>query len=299
MRRSADRGFTLVELLVIVAIIGLLIALLLPAVQAARESARRTQCANNLRQLSVAAQNFHAAKDCFPASWVNGDERIAWGISLLPYVEQTSIAAEWNKSAAWWEPPNDKLLATPISVYKCPTAWSTSTYEYIEPGRPSIYATSDYRGCEGANASDPVVANIWNLVGWQPGVVARKYIASKDITDGLSNTLLLVEAVGGKQLFAPGGGPHTPSEIWFPGDGAWVGRSLSGVSPANFGVLKKVGLCTVNCSNAYDYPPYSFHPNLAQAILCDGAVRTLGEDIDPVVLSSLYPYNEGQVTGSY
>jgi hypothetical protein len=270
----------------------------LPAVQAAREAARRTQCANNLRQLGVAAQNYHAQQKHFPASWVNGDERISWGLSLLPMLEQAALAAAWNESAAWWEPPNDQLVATPISVYKCPASWSAPTYQFESPNRPSTYASTDYRGCQGANASDPAVAH-WNLSGWQPGVVARQYVAAKDITDGLSQTVLLVEGVGGKQLFGPGGGPHTPSDIWYPTDGAWVGRSFSSVSPVKYGERIKIGVCTVNCSNMYDYGPYSFHPGLAQTVLCDGAVRPLSEEIDPVVLSCLYPYDDSQPVGSY
>jgi hypothetical protein len=135
----------------------------------------------------------------------------------------------------------------------------------------------------------------WNLSGWLWGVVSRSYVSPAQITDGLSATVLLVESPGGKDLFCPDGGPDVPATIWYPTDGAWVGRAFSSVSPANYAQAKKLARCTVNCSNRYDYGPYSFHPQMALCVLCDGAVRTLREDIDPIVLSGLYPYNEAEI----
>jgi type II secretory pathway pseudopilin PulG len=288
-------AFTLVELLTVIAIIGTIVAMMLPAIQHAREAARRSQCASNLRQLGLAGQNYHAVRRHFPASWKDGDERVAWGISLLPFLEQRAISDPWDENKPWWAPPNVELVATQLAVYKCPTAISPSTYEYKEANRPKVYGTNDYKGCDGAQANDPAVAH-WNLTGWQSGVVSREYIGAERITDGLSNTLLFVESVGGKEIYGLGGNPHRPSPtIWYPGDGAWVGRALSGVSPVKYGEYMKVAICGVNCSNRYDYGPYSFHPGLAQAVLCDGAMMTLEESIDPAVLAGLYSFQEAQL----
>src|SRR3954471_13608841 len=108
LRRRACRafGFTLVELLVVIAIIGILVALLLPAIQAARESARRMQCQNNLKQIGVAMLNFHEAKKAYPSAGTNSDdfyytdpkiaatagfERFSWGYQILPYLEETTL----------------------------------------------------------------------------------------------------------------------------------------------------------------------------------------------------------------
>jgi prepilin-type N-terminal cleavage/methylation domain-containing protein len=295
---APEGGFTLIELLVVVGILAALVALLLPAVQAARESARRAQCGNHLHQLGVGAQLFHDRHKHFPGSWVGGDERVSWGLGLLPFIEQQSLADQWAAALQWWEDPNAALVAWPIAIYKCPTSPSPDVYEYDEAGRPSLYASLDYKGCQGANASDASIAH-WNLTGWLWGVVCRKYVAAREITDGLSSTVLLVESVGGKEIFGPGGGPFAPSEIWYPTDGAWVGRALSSVSPAQYAKMQKLGRCSVNCTNKYDYGPYSFHPGVAMSVNCDSSVRTLAETIDDAVLCGLYCYNEGQLIGQY
>jgi hypothetical protein len=137
------------------------------------------------------------------------------------------------------------------------------------------------------------------MSGWIWGVVSRKYVSAEQITDGLSQTILLVESVGGRTIYNPYNGPNIPTEIWYPTDGAWVGRSMSSVSPVKYADRVKSSQCTINCLNMYDYGPFSFHHDLAQCILCDGAVRTLHTDIDPAVLSGLYTYHDAQTIGTY
>src|SRR5688572_21956424 len=97
MKRNGQAlGFTLVELLVVIAIIGILIGLLLPAVQAAREAARRTNCANNFKQTTLALHNYHSAHRTFPAGAVWDTETNynawSWSVSILPYFEESSIS---------------------------------------------------------------------------------------------------------------------------------------------------------------------------------------------------------------
>ena len=105
--RRPRRGFTLIELLVVISIIGVLIALLLPAVQSAREAARRTQCGNNLKQLGLAVHNYHTSSNVVPpmvtypggqftqsSGWAS-----SWTVAILPYIEQTAMASAYNYSA--------------------------------------------------------------------------------------------------------------------------------------------------------------------------------------------------------
>src|SRR5437868_9206492 len=105
--RFARSAVTLVELLVVIAIIGVLVALLLPAVQMARESARRTQCANHLKQLGLAAQNFNDIRSWLPPTRVSNDGTdanqnfVTWAILLLPFVEQQNCYSQWDVTMAY------------------------------------------------------------------------------------------------------------------------------------------------------------------------------------------------------
>ena len=101
-RRTA---FTLVELLVVIAVIGILIALLLPAVQQAREAARRSQCRNNMKQLGLALHNYHDTHLAFPPGWIGvaggvqdpeGESGVGWGALILPYMDQSALFSEFN-----------------------------------------------------------------------------------------------------------------------------------------------------------------------------------------------------------
>ena len=121
-------GFTLVELLVVIAIIGLLVGLLLPAVQSARESARRMQCQNNLRQLGLAILNFHDVHGVFPASgWTTAGpgnpqgKYVGWRALTLPYIEQEMLQDLYNFRVHWWEGTNPTAGAVPVRTFQCPS----------------------------------------------------------------------------------------------------------------------------------------------------------------------------------
>ncbi|MFH1920921.1 MAG: DUF1559 domain-containing protein, partial [Planctomycetota bacterium] len=156
MNSRSRSGFTLVEVLVVIAIIGILIALLLPAVQAAREAARRSQCANNLKQFGLAAHNYHDTFKVFPPALLNSGRMCnaatnpSWGVGpgtlnttgwtmLLPFYEQQAIYDQWDfnlpssvsvSNASWCSnilPPvgtsdkNAPLVGTRLSVHECPS----------------------------------------------------------------------------------------------------------------------------------------------------------------------------------
>ena len=137
-KRTRPAGFTLVELLVVIAIIGVLVALLLPAVQAAREAARRMQCSNNLKQLGLAAHNFHSALQKLPPGFLgpvpaskttSGDQCVGVLAFLLPYLEQQTVydgievdlrvehrAPYWVNDAPTWTTAQYKL-----AMFRCPS----------------------------------------------------------------------------------------------------------------------------------------------------------------------------------
>jgi prepilin-type N-terminal cleavage/methylation domain-containing protein len=140
---SKQHAFTLVELLVVIAIIGILIALLLPAVQAARESGRRIQCANHLKQLGLAIHNFHDARRGFPPSII-ADDKPGWHWVILPYLENADIQSIYDGQPSFYA-LSPQLKRTSISVYLCPTRG------FREPTVPAgdrtyLGAVGDYAG---------------------------------------------------------------------------------------------------------------------------------------------------------
>lgn len=140
-KRNNERGFTLVELLVVIAIISILIGMLLPAVQATREAARKMQCSNNLRQLGLAMHNYHSAYKQFPAgyysyktrdgsgpAWAHIDPLTwdagpgwGWGAMILPFIEQASTAEHLNYSEPIWSAANEEGIAAELPVFLCPS----------------------------------------------------------------------------------------------------------------------------------------------------------------------------------
>jgi len=117
------RGFTLVELLVVIAIIGMLIALLLPAVSAARESGRRVQCANNLRQIGIALNAYHEAYLTFPygSTYGNGNWYPTWAVLILPQLDQDAVLNKYNPSQPVYGAANQAVANTPMPVFACPS----------------------------------------------------------------------------------------------------------------------------------------------------------------------------------
>jgi prepilin-type N-terminal cleavage/methylation domain-containing protein/prepilin-type processing-associated H-X9-DG protein len=201
--RSGSSGFTLVELLVVIAITGVLVALLLPAVQTAREAARRAQCANNLRQLALAAHNFHGVHGNFPAGLEQFESPASprfRGTSLfaflLPHIEEGALLADWNfdEPLANASGGRSARSATVLSAYVCPS-------DTIEQNPVDVaglwYGMTSYGGNGGTRSFPSDLATIdgvFHTTGPashpQPN---QQPVATKQITDGLSHTLLFGE----------------------------------------------------------------------------------------------------------
>jgi prepilin-type processing-associated H-X9-DG protein len=150
---------------------GILIALLLPAVQAAREAARRSQCVNNLKQIALAMHNYHDVYGSFPPAYLADEEgkpMHSWRVLLLPFLEQQALYQQYNFNEPWNSPANQRIASTVLSVYRCPSdpaigAPETSYVMIVGPGTLS----------DGTSSTD-----------------------MSEISDGTSNTLMIIEATG-------------------------------------------------------------------------------------------------------
>jgi prepilin-type N-terminal cleavage/methylation domain-containing protein len=302
-RRSARRrGFTLVELLVVIAIIGVLIALLLPAVQAAREAARRSECANNLKQMGLAMQSYASSMGCFPPGY-QGNYRHALFSYLLPGMEQSelfkrldmsnTVQGMTNSTANW------PVRITVVPSYICPSFPESTTYDidaYTPDYRAGALATyqgvAGSYGCAGAQ-------NVASGYGVFPqngifGYMLRTTMA--DVTDGLSHTLAIGEFV--HVDFDP-----NAVDGQFPGCiRPWImGGHDPGNSPASYAckvlrypILTKVNRADSAAAPFNHLPMASGHPDVCLFCVADGSVHTLSAGIDINVYFALGTCNGGE-----
>jgi prepilin-type N-terminal cleavage/methylation domain-containing protein len=126
-KRNHRRAFSLVELLVVISIIALLIGLILPAVQKAREAAARASCGNNLHQIMLAMQNYHLNYDQLPPRCIDLDGNGAtWAVLIMPFIEQKNLFQQWNLSSSYYD-QNETARKTVVPIYFCPSRRTYST----------------------------------------------------------------------------------------------------------------------------------------------------------------------------
>ncbi len=287
---SARLAFTLVELLVLIAIIGILIALLLPAVQAAREAGRRTQCSNNLKQIGLAVHGYHDIYKRLPPAWTDPARANESAFThVLPYMEQTSAYHRYDFAQGNSHPNNLQVVAQRIPGFLCPSCNYVRQVPITgcdaNDRAPGTYAFS-------TGSDDPWAATTPHngaIVYYRPDDATTPATRISSILDGTSNTFLSGESHWGFTDYLFAAGPCTgqarggftywsspyPLATAFTTRGPFNPRSMSGDS--------------TRLSNYR-----SSHPNGVNMGLVDGSVRFLQETISSTTLNALATRQGGE-----
>ena len=294
------RGFTVIELLVTISIVAILIGLLLPAVQQVRESTRRTQCANHLKQIGLGLQNYHSTHRTFPSGYFSRIEASGndlgpgwgWATQLLPQLEQGSLYEQLNINLSIEAAANAKPRVTLVSTYICPTDVIQNVV--VVSKRDSLgnplsvicdVAGANYTGCFGV--SEPGVDG--------EGIFYRNSkISTRDISDGTSHTLIVGER----------------SHHW--GEVTWVGSVTDGNlfplagSPAVPFVQEASSFIL---SHTFEGPPNapgnecnnfsSLHPGGANVAFADGHVYFVSSSTDKLLFRHLSTRSGNELVGDF
>jgi prepilin-type N-terminal cleavage/methylation domain-containing protein/prepilin-type processing-associated H-X9-DG protein len=308
-RSVVDRGFTLLELLVVLAIIGLLVALLLPAVQSAREAARRAHCQNNLRQIGLALHGYHDAQGMFPPGFSLDDPNQfamtgwAWGARILGGLEQGVLYNAINQGLSYTHPFQQTVIETRLSVFLCPSTRGAAPMStgYIEQPISTLGNLSPGQYVASAG---------WVSRGGSRGQIAQgdgvfflnSRIALRDLADGSSSTLMVGERSRNVADATWAGAPS--ASFMLCTKESWPVKTCAS---AMFMVLGRTGPTSdiifgaVPTSSTPNSPGsgadgfWSQHRGGCNFLLCDGSVRFLKETIDPKAFGSLATRAGGEV----
>ena len=333
--RRTDKGFTLIELVVVIAIIAILIALLLPAVQQAREAARRTQCRNNMKQIGLALHNYHDAFLTFPIGAQSPYWRGNWRASILPYIDQATVYNKFLAPAAknhgfmagngntgagsGYDVEYAVLNNLLVAAYKCPSSvakeFNTSTSPVTNNGKPSpnpalgieTGMSMDYVGINGSyDPSNSIYstqckAGISGSIWCNNGLMLLGHSARiRDCTDGTSNTIIIGEQSGfvnNKDYRNNYYGGWSGIGGTYPsiGGGTWG----TGTTAIRYTPNPHIEPPGTNQTYTGGNPLTSFHVGGVHVLLADGSVHFVSENINIETLRRLGAANDDQDVGEY
>jgi prepilin-type N-terminal cleavage/methylation domain-containing protein len=328
------RGFTLIELLVVIAIIATLMALLLPAVQSAREAARRTQCKNNLKQIGLALHHYESAHATFP---IGAREQRgfgpSWWVGVLPYLEQLSLEQGFNHLSPGNGNPTSTVHANGalanglvLSFMLCPSSpipplHNVGAFQITMPSYVGIAGAHNEGGFPSGEVSACCIPTANGQLSAGGVLVPNRAVRMRDLTDGTTNTMGVGEIsdyaydTAGRERRIDGGFPQG----WMTGAGGvgsppnYInGSSASAPPPPAYNLTTirypvgmsfygqpSVPLPGIRDNHGPNHPLLSAHPGGAHCVLMDGAVRFISEMTDLLILKRLATRHDGQVVGDY
>jgi prepilin-type processing-associated H-X9-DG protein/prepilin-type N-terminal cleavage/methylation domain-containing protein len=317
LKSAPRRGYTLTELLVVIGIMALLIGLLLPAVQKVREAAARISCTSNLKNLGLAAHNYHDANLSFPPGAVGplgpafpllaGRKHHALGIYLLAYLEQQGLADQYKWDVSWFDTPNQPVVNSPLKLWRCPSAPANRVADgslptVMPPPAEKFTGTAacgDYAGMgtielglAGTGLIDRPGGSVDERGHFEGAFTINATRCFADFLDGTSTTIFMAECAGRPQLWW---GRTQVSNTWLTG-GPWASRNLLwGRGSASDGTTP-FGPCAINCTNNREV--YSFHTGGANVLFADGSVRFLTAQINIRVFARLVTRDGSEVVSA-
>ncbi len=273
-RRRPRAGFTLVEILVVIAIIGVLVSLLMPAVQHAREAARRSQCSNNLKQIGLAIHMYHDTYRKFPMATHWRGKYYSAFTAVLPFLEQSPIYQSYDARESAFHPLNAAAVAIPISTYTCPSMVLPRPVPQKSCGESA--APASYAVCVGSMSCWGPIHN-GAIVGHDKGS-----FGFDDVLDGTAQTLMVGELDYGLTNYNFS-------------SGACVGMHRGGVTAWGIGYPGYSMACTVGVYNAsklivgfQEFETFrSDHPSGAHFAFVDGGVHFIHDSVDKTLLDAL------------